>query len=170
MTGVALAAASTSAVPIPGANHWGPLVAAYSAVDLIGCVGLLGILGTCAANAHLRRNPILLNFYLLFVVTGAGGTLLTWTGHAMDRAPPHALCAASAAFIASVATGKAVAAFALTCQVRRAMQYADQRIDEETQVWAHVMMFHWPQSQLMRIMSSPGLVRPFIATQRDHGL
>jgi hypothetical protein len=119
MASYSLAAASTAvdASIIPGANYWAALVTAYAAIALLGGVGMLGVFGTCVATARLRRNPVLLNFHLLFIVTAAGETFLIWTGYAMKTAPPYGLCAVSATFIASAATGKAAAAFALTCQV-----------------------------------------------------
>jgi hypothetical protein len=103
---------------VPGASHWRALATVYGTIDLIAAFGLLAVLVTSVLTKRLRRNPVLLNFHLLFFVTAVGGTLIILAGHATDQNPPDTLCAASGIFISAAATGKAAAAFALTCQVR----------------------------------------------------
>jgi hypothetical protein len=105
---------------IPGEGHWRALVTTYGAIDLVAAFGMLLVLITCALTKRLRRNPILLNFHLMFFVTALGDSLIILAGRANDRDPPRGICFASAIFIHGAALGKAAAAFALTCQVHDA--------------------------------------------------
>jgi hypothetical protein len=106
----------SAAAVIPGESHWRALVITYGVIDLFAAFGMLLVLVTCALTKRLRRNPVLLNFHLMFFVTALGDSLIILAGHANDRDPPRGICFASAIFIHGAALGKAVAAFALTCQ------------------------------------------------------
>jgi hypothetical protein len=114
----AAAAAFPSASAVPGATHWRELVTVFGALELVAGFGMLLVLVTCALTKRLRRNPVLLNFHLVFFVTAIGDTLIILAGRANDRDPPRGICFASAIFIHAAALSKASAAFALTCQVR----------------------------------------------------
>jgi hypothetical protein len=74
---------------IPGASHWHALATAYGIMDLIGAFGLFSVLVASFFTKRLRRNPVLLNFHLLFFVTALGGSLMVLAGRAFDQHPPR---------------------------------------------------------------------------------
>jgi hypothetical protein len=70
------------------------VVIAFSTIEITACLRLLTLFLVCAFTERLRRNPVLLNFSLIFALTAGGSPMLTWAGYPLDEAPPT-LCVSS---------------------------------------------------------------------------
>jgi hypothetical protein len=53
------------------------VVIAFSTIEITACLGLLTLFLVCAFTERLRRNPVLLNFSLIFALTAGGTPMLT---------------------------------------------------------------------------------------------
>jgi hypothetical protein len=117
MSSVLVAGAVPGMAFIPPKNAQ-TLLYIFSVLDITALLGMLVLLVVGACTKRLRSNLVLLNFQLVIFLTAAGQTLMIWTGHASDMAPPVPLCALSGAFIVASPAAKAGAAVGLTGKVR----------------------------------------------------
>jgi hypothetical protein len=108
------------------------VVIAFSTIEIMACLGLLTLFFVCAFTERLRRNPVLLNFSLIFALTAGGTPMLTWAGYSFDEAPPYALCLVNAGIVTGLAAAKASAAFALTCKVSDQPFHSVQNLNART--------------------------------------
>ncbi|EIN06706.1 hypothetical protein PUNSTDRAFT_136546 [Punctularia strigosozonata HHB-11173 SS5] len=113
------------------------LLILWSTFNIFAGVANLALLITSLSGA-IRTSRMLMQLEGVFVWTTLTGSLLIWTGHALDRHPPFGLCLVNAAFTDSNVAAQAGAALSLVLKV-----------------WAGVMGVTRPNSQeLVRKISS----------------
>jgi hypothetical protein len=86
------------------------LIVCWSVFNLVACLGFAILFVLSLVTPHSRKNPVVLSFFLIFVIACAANTILTWTGYAFKDVP-FGLCALSGAFGSSVSmlqTGAAI--------------------------------------------------------------
>jgi hypothetical protein len=94
-----------------------PQLAVWSTFNIFGAVSMSIVLAISLCVPHLRRVWLLVNLELFLMISCATGSILVWTGHALDRDPPRGLCTFNAAVTMSNVTGSGFAAFALVLGV-----------------------------------------------------
>jgi hypothetical protein len=88
----------------------------WSIFNLLAAVGFAALAAARLCMSRRRRNWVLLNLEVAFLVAGVGQASLTWTGHVMDPDVPFTLCLVSGAFNSSISVVQTGSAFALTCR------------------------------------------------------
>jgi hypothetical protein len=92
-------------------------LALWSLFNIGGGLLMLLVLVLSLCIPHLRKLPLLLNLELLITLSCASGSILIWTGHALDKDPPKGLCAFNAAVTVSNVTAAGFATLCLTFSV-----------------------------------------------------
>lgn len=89
-------------------------------------------------------NPVVVYLYAVFALASFAGSLLIWTGNALEANPSYTLCLVSASFILSNVPTMAAASFCLVLQVA-----------------ATVLVVYYPRlSNILRWIANVPLVRP----------
>jgi hypothetical protein len=89
----------------------------WSTFNIGGAVLMFLVLLISLWIPNLRRLPLLLNLEFLITASCASGSILIWTGHALNKSPPTALCLFNAAITISNVPAAGFAALCLTISV-----------------------------------------------------
>jgi hypothetical protein len=92
------------------------LIVCWSVFSLAACLGFAILFVLSIVTPHSRKNPVVLSFFLIFVIACPANTILTWTGYAFKDVP-FGLCALSGAFGSSVPVLQTAAAICLVIKV-----------------------------------------------------
>jgi hypothetical protein len=122
--------------------HLAALVA-WATLNLSAAAGHAALLAVSLALRRRRQNILLLHLEAVFVLSCLTGSMLIWTGYALDTHPPPGLCLANAAMALANVPAQAGVALGIVLKV-----------------WTNTMLVDYPGSSLLECMASTPLVRP----------
>ncbi|KAJ7460908.1 hypothetical protein B0H11DRAFT_2057361 [Mycena galericulata] len=93
------------------------LLIVWSTFNIFAACSNAILLTVTLVSQRRDAHRLLVNLELLFVLAPASGSLLIWTGHALDSYPPYALCLANASMTMSNVPLQGGAASAIVLQV-----------------------------------------------------
>ncbi|KAJ7771559.1 hypothetical protein B0H16DRAFT_1305969 [Mycena metata] len=73
-----------------------PLLTVWSTFNIFAACANSVLLAVTLVSQRWDTNYVLVNLEAIFILTSAGGSLLVWTGHALDQHPPYKLCLVNA--------------------------------------------------------------------------
>ncbi|KAJ7778628.1 hypothetical protein DFH07DRAFT_795364 [Mycena maculata] len=98
-------------------NEHFQLLIVWSTFNIFAACANAILLAIMLISQRWNSNPILVNLELIFVWTCSSGSLLIWTGHALDSDPPYGLCLANASMSMANVPLQAASALAIVLKV-----------------------------------------------------
>jgi hypothetical protein len=74
-----------------------PHLIVWSTFNIFAALAIAALLLVTLISQRRAADRTLLNLEAIFILTSASGSILVWTGHALDTHPPYALCLFNAA-------------------------------------------------------------------------
>ncbi|KAJ7043036.1 hypothetical protein C8F04DRAFT_1286952 [Mycena alexandri] len=94
-----------------------PLLTVWSTFNIFAACANSVLLAVTLISQGWDTNRALVNLEAIFIVTSACGSLLVWTGHALDQHPPYGLCLANASMVMANVPLMAGSALAIVLKV-----------------------------------------------------
>ncbi|KAF7353723.1 hypothetical protein MVEN_01057500 [Mycena venus] len=73
-------------------NEYLPHLIVWSTFNIFAACSIAVLLVVTLISQRRDANRFLINLEVIFILTSATGSILVWTGHALDSHPPYALC------------------------------------------------------------------------------
>ncbi|KAJ7611610.1 hypothetical protein FB45DRAFT_760475 [Roridomyces roridus] len=83
-------------MPVTDPHEYLALLVLWSTFSIFAAVSNAFLLTVTLLTKGKEANAVLVNLEAIFTITSASGSLLVWTGHALDKEPPFGLCLVNA--------------------------------------------------------------------------